>query len=58
MTTSGRFCELHHPDVLEDELERRQAGDVPDVERRRDFIDVQPGESHAAKLAQEIEQFA
>jgi len=33
MTTSGRFSELHHPDVLENELQRRQAGDVSDVER-------------------------
>src|SRR6266849_10825607 len=58
MTTSGRFSELHHPEVLEDELERRQAGDVPDVERRRDFIDVEPGKPHAAKLVKEVEQLA
>src|SRR6266852_8956997 len=58
MTTSGRFSELHHPEVLEDKFERRQGGDVPDVERWRDFVDVEPGEAHAAKLAQEVEQLA
>src|ERR1700736_6172040 len=58
MTTSGRFSELHHPEILEDELERRQAGDVPDVEGRRDFIDVEPGQPHTAKLAQKVEQLA
>src|SRR5260370_30884476 len=58
MATSGRLSELHHPEVLEDELERRQAGDMPDVERRRDFIDVEPGEPHAAELVKEVEQLA
>ena len=58
MATSGRCSELHHPDVLEDELERGQAGDVPDVERGRDFIDVETGEPDAAELAQEVEQLA
>src|SRR5712664_4424759 len=58
MTTSGRFCELHHPEILEDKFERGQAGDVPDVERRRDLIDVEPGKPHTAKLVQEVEQLA
>src|SRR5467141_3874807 len=58
MATSGRCSELHHPDELEDELERRQAGDVPEVERRRDFVDVEPTEPDASKLAKEVEQLA
>src|ERR1700716_383667 len=58
MATSGRRSELHHPDVLEDELQRRQAGDVPDIQRRGDFIDVESGQPHAAELPQEVEQLA
>src|SRR2546430_4528173 len=58
MTTSGRFSELRHPEGLEDELQRRQARNLPDVERRRNFIDVEPREPHATELAQEVEQLA
>src|ERR1700730_9393821 len=58
MTTSGRFSALHHPQVLEDELQRGQAGDMADIERRRDFIDVEPGKPHAAKLVKEVGQLA
>src|SRR5260370_32698816 len=58
MRTSGRLSELHQPEELEDKFERGKAGDMPDVKRRRDFIDVEPGEPHAAKLAQEVEQLA
>ena len=31
---------------------------MPDVERRRDLVDVEPSKPHAAKLTQEIEQLA
>src|SRR5205823_13155168 len=58
MTTSGRCSELHHPDVLEDELQGRQARNLPDVERRRNLIDVEPREPQAAELAQEVEELA
>src|SRR5256885_5314096 len=58
MATSGRFSELHHPDELEDDLERGQGGDVPEVERGRDFVNVEPAEAHAAELAKKVEQLA
>src|SRR2546427_10274042 len=55
---SAVCAELHHPDVLEDELQRCQAGHVPDVEGWRDFVHVETGQTHAAQLAKEIQQLA
>src|SRR5579864_583387 len=54
--TSAPLAELHHPDEFEDELQRRQAGDVSAIERRRQFIDVESGDWDAAQLAQKIKQ--
>lgn len=43
--------ELDHPKKFKDEFQRRQAGDMAHVEGRRHFIDVEPSEFDAAKLA-------